>query len=271
MPIVVHAETHRLSQEEFRETSYQVMGCLFEIHNRFGRLFDEQVYRREVASRCNGVAEVPVEITHAGFQKFLFIDLLVGHGAVFELKAVHALHERHRAQLLQYLMMAELSHGKLVNLRHETVEHEFVNTSLTIADRTAFTICDDEWDGSLPGSAIVRTATEDILRDVGTGLDTNLYEELVAHGLGGDDLVQREVEIVSNGRAICRQKLRHSSSQTHFRFTALDKPSRSRYACHLQRFLNHTSLDGIHWINTTRQEVRFTTLTRSNSGTKRMS
>jgi|GEM_PF-1993752 len=58
MPIVVHAETRLLSQEEFRETSYRVMGCLFEIPNRFGRLFDEQVYRRDVAHRCNGLAEV---------------------------------------------------------------------------------------------------------------------------------------------------------------------------------------------------------------------
>jgi hypothetical protein len=85
MPIVVHAEIRNLSQEEFGEISYEVMGCLFDIHSRFGRLFDEQVYRREVARRCNRLAEVPIEVIHAGFQKFLFIDVLVGQGALISL------------------------------------------------------------------------------------------------------------------------------------------------------------------------------------------
>ena len=265
MPIVVHAETRRLSQEEFGAMAYDVVRCLFEIHNRFGRLFDEQVYRREVARRCNGLPEVPVEATHSGFQTFLYIDLLVAQGAVFELKAVDSLHDRHRAQLLQYLLMAELSHGKLVNLRPEAVEHEFVNTSLTLADRTVFSIRDDGWDSSFPGSQKLRIAAENLLRDLGTGLDVSLYEEAVMHSLGGEGEVLREIEVFGDGQIIGRQKFKLSGPLTHFRITALDERSRPGYADHLRRFLEHTSLEGIHWINATRREVTFTTLTRTTS------
>ncbi len=262
MPIKIHAETRKLSQVEFGEIAYNVVKCVFDIHSRFGRLFDEQIYRHEIAHRCHGVAEVPIEVTHAGFQTYLFMDLLIAQGAVFELKAADAFHARHRAQLLQYLLMAELSHGKLINLRSEAVQHEFVNTSLTHANRVAFSILDDVWDGALPGSRNLRSAVEGVLRDLGTGLDVALYEDIVTHLLGGEKCVVRELEIVNDGCRIGKQKLRLSSACTHFRITALPEDNRIRYAAHLQRFLNHTALEGIHWINVTHGNVVFSTLKR---------
>ena len=51
----------RLSQDEFGELSYAVMAHVFEIHNEFGRFFDERIYKRELASpvsRCRiGVSD----------------------------------------------------------------------------------------------------------------------------------------------------------------------------------------------------------------------
>ena len=58
------------------------------------------------------------------------LDMLIGGGAIFELKAVQSLMERHRRQLMQYLFLLDLPHGKLVNLRPERVDHEFVNNVL---------------------------------------------------------------------------------------------------------------------------------------------
>ena len=51
------------------------------------------------------------------FCKTYYLDLLVGGGAIFELKAVAALAEGHRRQLMHYLFLTDLPHGKLVNLR----------------------------------------------------------------------------------------------------------------------------------------------------------
>jgi len=263
MPIIVHAETRKLSQEEFRAISYEVMRRIFDIHNRFGRLFEEDVYQSELIRHCDAKLEVPIEIQHGGFTAFLFMDVLVSGGAVFELKAVDGLHDRHRAQLIQYLLLADLSHGKLVNLRSDAVEHEFVNATLTRADRIAFTVDDAEWDLSFNGARDLRSAIEVLLRDIGTGLDVNLYEDAIAHMLGGNEQVLRDVEIFSDDQQIGKQKLKLSSPDSHFRITSLDDRSQPGYAEHLRRFLKHTSLEGIQWINVTRHEVRFTTIGRA--------
>jgi hypothetical protein len=90
---------------------------------------------------------------HADFQKRYFLDLLVAEGALFEFKAVDALTPAHRSQLLNYLLLAGLAHGKLINVRTQNVQHEFVNTTLTSADRTAFSVDAAAWDSTAPGAA----------------------------------------------------------------------------------------------------------------------
>ncbi len=65
-----------------------------------------------------------------------------------------------------------------------------------------------------------------LLRDVGAGLD-DLYEAAVSHLYGGDEAVS-EAEV------------------PHFED-------------HARRFLHHTELRSIHWVNVTRKIVRFQT------------
>lgn len=173
MPVTVHAETCRLSQDEFGQIAYEVMGHAFAVHQEFGRFFDEEIYQHEIARRCGGATEVPVEVRHAGFQKVYFIDLLVGRGAPFELKAV-------------------------------------------------------------------------------------------THLLGGAEIVLQEVAIVSHGQRIGSQKLRLAAPRSAFRFTAIRDEDRPRFADHLQRFLDHTSLEAMHWINVTNRLVTFQTLRQKN-------
>ena len=49
MPITMSTRVRRLSQSEFGELAYEVMGCVFAIHDELGRLFDETLYKRELA------------------------------------------------------------------------------------------------------------------------------------------------------------------------------------------------------------------------------
>src|SRR5262245_41897568 len=171
MPVTVHARTRRLSQDEFASVVYVAMGHIFEIHQEFGGYFDEQIYQREIARRCsslNATVEVPIEVKHGGFRKTYFADLLVGDGAIFELKAVDVLNDRHRSQLLQYLLLAELTRGKLVNVRPESVQHEFVNTTLCHDDRVAFSVDDRNWDKLSAPFERFRDAFVFMLRDLGT-------------------------------------------------------------------------------------------------------
>ena len=92
-----------MTQQEFAALAYQVMGKLFEIHEDLGRLFDEQIYRRELLQRLPEVhGEVLVEVHFDSFSKRYYLDILF-QGAIFELKAVEAFAPRHRAQLLTWI------------------------------------------------------------------------------------------------------------------------------------------------------------------------
>ena len=56
MPVHVKHDLQRLTQDQFAKTAYRVMGHLFEIHRDFGRLFDEEIYQREVVAAIAGGA-----------------------------------------------------------------------------------------------------------------------------------------------------------------------------------------------------------------------
>ena len=263
MPVTVHAETRRMDQDEFGPVAYEVMECVFRLHNTLGRFFHEDIYRDEIARRFPGARkEVQITVAFRDFRKDYFMDLLVNAGAVFELKAVPTLTERHRSQLMNYLLLAELSHGKLVNLGPELVEHEFVNALQTRQQRTAFEVCAADWQEPSDQSVHVEGLVTALLRDWGTGLDVHLYEEALTHFLGGEVPVFREVEVVSDGRTIGRQKVRLAGPAAAFKITAMTPDGISRFEDHVRRFLDHTRLQAIHWINVTRELVTFRTIRR---------
>ena len=45
-----------------------------------------------------------------------------------------------------------------------------------------------------------------------------------------------------------------------FKVTTIGETDLPRFEDHARRFLNHTRLEGFHWINITRQRVTFTTI-----------
>src|SRR5258708_19455859 len=108
MPVMLDCRFRKLSQDEFGELAYQVMGHIFDIHRDFGPLFDEEIYQRELARRVAGARiEVPIEIAFDGFRKTYYIDLLVDRGALFELKTAETLHDPHQTQLLTYPLLTD--------------------------------------------------------------------------------------------------------------------------------------------------------------------
>jgi len=258
MPIRVSAKTHRLDQNDFGRITYDVMRCVFDIHNEFGRFFDEKIYKRELGRRYPGTQlEVPIEVEFESFRKYYFLDALIDGGAAFEFKTVESLTDRHRSQLLHYLLMADLSHGKLVNMRTEQVQHEFVNTTLRSSDRTRFEVVDSDWQEV--GDKPVLEWFTTFLRDIGTCLDTDLYEEALTHLLGGKEEALRDVEVVSSGTVLGPQKFRLVTPDVAFKITAF-QPDPSLFEIQTRRLLEHTSLVAVQWINVARNEVLFQTI-----------
>jgi hypothetical protein len=78
MPVHVKYEVPRLTQHEFAVVAYRVMATLFEIHEDFGRLFDEDIYQRELLERLpEAHGEVPIEVAFDTFRKSYYLDVLL--------------------------------------------------------------------------------------------------------------------------------------------------------------------------------------------------
>jgi GxxExxY protein len=260
MPILLHVPVCRLSQREFGELAFEVMRHVFAIHNELGRFFDEKIYKRELAHRLPGLRlEEPIDISFDSFQKRYFIDVLVGNGGLFEFKAVEALSGRHRAQLLQYLLLCDVAHGKLINVRPEEVEHEFVNTHWQRVDRINFDVQAADWNASLPGAARVHDFLTAMLRDLGTGLALPLYEEAITHVFGGPTQVETEVQVEVEGRRLGHQRVRLIAPGVALKITGFEGPI-DAFEVHARRLLAHIDLRAIVWVNITMKRVTFTTL-----------
>jgi len=252
-------EFRRPSRERFYEVDHLVTGMAFEVHNEFGRLFDEHVYQHELARRCNNagldaLAEVRLAAVHESFRKEYFVDLVVDGGVVLEIKAKEALAPKDTAQTLHYLFMADLPHGALLNFRPARVAHEFVSTTLTTDQRRRYEVDDRQW---APQSAEVDGVKERLLAlldDWGTGLQLGLYRDALVHFAGGSETVERRIDVRDGGR----QRVRLIDEDVCLSVTGTTNPE--AFAGHLRRFLQHTSLRSIAWINLLRSKVTFTTL-----------
>jgi GxxExxY protein len=263
MPIEFTENIRVLDQETFGRIAYDLMEQAFQVHNKLGRFFDEDAYQHELAHRLGvrAVTEVGIIVKHADFSKTYSIDLLVDHGAIFELKTANRLANEHRAQLLNYLLLTGSCHGKLINFRPERVEHEFVNTTLTHPDRTGFRLDDSAWNTAVGRGLEIRRFVEEFLRDWGTGLDLQLYVDALTHFLGGEDRVVHEIDVVSEGRCIGHKKVWLAEPDTAFRFTALSGPLEN-FESHALRFLEHADLNHLLWINITLRTVTMKTFSK---------
>ena len=205
--------------------------------------------------------EEPIDVRFGSFHKQYFLDVLVADGALFEFKAVEMLAGRHRAQLLNYLLLSELAHGKLINVRTEGIEHEFVNTHWRYADRLKFEMDTTRWDATIPGTGVLHDFMTAFLRDLGTGLEVGLYEEAVMHCFGGKERVEADVRVEVGGHGLGQQRMRLIAPGVAFKITGLDG-SLADFEAHARRLLAHVDLRAIAWININMKQATFTTLTK---------
>jgi len=260
MPVTLPSDLKRLDDALYSRLVYEAMGVVFDVHSEFGRLFEEQVYAAEVARRLGCCrTEVMFQISFDSFRKPYYLDLLFRDGAVFELKCASKVVQRHRAQLLNYLYILEMPHGKLVNLRADSVQHEFVNAPLRRADRTSFLVDVSQFKKTDGISAQLPDLILPLLRDWGTCLETSLYEEAIMHFLGGEAAVVRPIEIFSGPQKVAVQSFKLLTPFAAFKVTGFNG-EQPRYETELAQLLAHTKLRQIQWINVGTKTVTFKTL-----------
>lgn len=263
MPIHCPVSTKRISQDEFKKLASVVMHHVFAIHNEFGRFFDEVIYKRELADRLSGVdLELAVTVAHGTFSKTYYLDVLVQGSGLFEFKAANAIHAHHREQTLNYLLLLDLGHGKVINIRPELVGHEFVNCPNRLVDLRYPTLFDQRWNPGVPGAGPFREHLMALIADWGAGLETCLYEEAVTHFLGGEDKVLLPVPVMGDRGHLAEQRMRMAAADVAFKITGLQGQT-DEFETQARKFMQHTTLKALHWCNITQKSITFTTLTSS--------
>lgn len=258
----------RLSRSEFDELSRLVMAHVFASQNELGHLCDEGVYQNDIALRLEAAGlepvakEVPVTVSWRDFAKTFYLDLVVQAAFVMELKALGALSKEHDAQLLNYLLLLDVPHGKLVNLRPPSVEYRTVNNVVSAAERRRFALATGRWQTQTPRCHELRDGLVALLEAWGVFLDCRLYEEALIHVLGGETRVIQRVLLARAGVALGFQPTAMLTDQVAFRVTALSPQGRRGYEADLQRFLALTKLTALHWINLHHHDVHLVTITR---------
>jgi GxxExxY protein len=263
MPINCEHPLTPLNRAAFGKLTYAVYAEVLAIRHELGRFFDERIYKQALARRrSNIVLEVPIWASHGSFKKAFYLDALLGGGGVLEFKTVEAIVRRHIAQLLHYLMLAELQHGMLINVRPEQVSKRYVNNVLSHADRLQFSTRRVRWEPALAGAKDFETLLLDLLRDWGTSLDLSLYEEALTFFLGGEAQVIRPAAVVMDAAELGSQPMRFAAPGTAFKLTAFEEEeSREQFLAHAQKLVTHARIEGLLWANISRHTVSFRCLT----------
>jgi GxxExxY protein len=266
MPIITSVPITHFSQAAFHQVDSVVTGLAFDIHNELGRFLGEDLYQAELVRRLrhggfNAEPEMKISVRHGGFEKHYLIDILVDGGVIVETKAVEAIGPSHRAQLLNYLYLCNLNHGTLLNFRTSRVQKEFVSTQWSFEIRKIVKLDLEHWSPMTERCDLLKRSLTETLAEFGLGLDVVLYKDLITHCLGGISMVVGETEVVSGGVFLGTQKVHLLNPNVAFSITASNHGSKSIRE-HQRRFLSHTTLKAIQWINLTHEAVTFTTIRR---------
>lgn len=264
MPVESVLPTDAVDQEIFHQIDRLVMGEAFAVQNSLGRFFDEKIYKMELAAKCAQAGldvriEEPLRIRHGAFSKIYFLDFIVEKSVPYELKCAEALNGSHQNQLLNYLLLLDWKHGKLVNFRPARVESRFVSTSLNRIDRTSFEIHDDSWLELNEADRVLKKRFIDLLADLGLCLDVSLYREALVCLLADVSPGRQNIEILSTGRVLGTHPMCLLDNETAWHISTMGSPSES-YKLHLHKLLCHTRKSRLHWINLGQKSVSFISL-----------
>ncbi len=110
------------ADQPLAQLGYDLIGAAMEVYNELGGGLSEEIYQeafeRELTDRgFSFVAQDELAVFYKGqpLQKRLRPDLIVENELIVELKAVSALADEHRAQILNYLRVTRKPVGYLIN------------------------------------------------------------------------------------------------------------------------------------------------------------
>ena len=107
---------------DINQITETIIGAAIRVHSKLGRGLLEVIYEKCLAielakTNLRFECQAPVNVSYDGVQvgHAFFIDILVEHLVVVEIKAVDRFDSSHTAQVINYLRLAQCSVGLLIN------------------------------------------------------------------------------------------------------------------------------------------------------------
>ena len=115
----------------YESETYDIIGAAMAVHNELGHGFLEAVYQEalEYEFKIRNIParkEVPLQIFYKDrlLSKFYISDFICHDKIIVELKSVTALHNEHKAQVLNYLKATKFTLGLLINFGKPKLDYK---------------------------------------------------------------------------------------------------------------------------------------------------
>lgn len=185
MPIKTQVNFRPIDETEFRRLDYLVMGAAYDIQNKLGRLFDEDIYRDEMASLIRKSSDCSVEseirLVHQNYVKTLRMDGVVANGLICEFKVVERLSVAHESQLLEYMVLCEATRGKLISFGSSSVAGKLISTTLSHDERRKFVVNDENFCFRCSRSELFYSLIIALAKDWGLFLRSSTWHDAIVY------------------------------------------------------------------------------------------
>jgi len=114
----------------YSDLTYKIIGSAMEVHKELGNGFLEKVYENSliISLKEKNIlvsSQVPLIVKfHKQEVGEYFADIVVEDKVIIELKAIAALRDEHRAQIINYLTASGFKVGLLINFGSAKLEYE---------------------------------------------------------------------------------------------------------------------------------------------------
>jgi|TARA_R110000851_G_scaffold328431_3_gene499006 GxxExxY protein len=115
----------------YKEESYAIVGCMFDVYNQLGSGFSEIVYKDAIEYEFK-LKEIPFEREKQYSVKYkdiilphkFYADFVVMNKIILEIKSIEMLNDKHLAQCINYLKVSGCKLALLVNFHKDFLDHQ---------------------------------------------------------------------------------------------------------------------------------------------------
>jgi GxxExxY protein len=124
----MNKEGERMAELLYPELSYELMGVLFEVHNKLGTKYQEKHYQRAVETKLRALnipykREVKMEVMFEGNKiGDFYADFVINDKILLETKMILKITTDEVKQVLRYMDALDLKLAIIANFKHPRLE-----------------------------------------------------------------------------------------------------------------------------------------------------